>query len=313
MQDLAKRRNFQRLHAPARKARLAGGGRQHELVACPGNPPLRVGEQPRADGRVFRWLLSGGDGETLVESVVAMRGGHEFDRTVLLPAYHVAIVAALGLRRAPSRDFCFLGVGGGCLPLHLAQYHPRCCMVGVDHDERMFELGRRYFGCAPGPRLKLHAVPAEAYLRRRSTPSWDAIVVDLSDASRDGVRGEDGALRSPPPSMCSTAALRRLRRRLRPGGAVVVNGCGEGSGLARLRAAFSSVFASGSGRRSERGGGAGSLAVALETAEGNLVLAAVLPSRGGERGCRPAGPDPNHWREEWLAACRDVGLVVRWL
>jgi hypothetical protein len=259
---------------------------------------LHVFDQMLDDGRRFRWLCSRATpSEPLCsETVVALlrsekarrltRGatsGSSVYRAVLLPEYHRAMVAGLGLATAaPLRSLLVLGVGGGALPLHLATHHPRCRMIGVEADARVLELASQHFGCRPGPKLTLHAQSAEAYLRAsRARPRrFDAVLLDASHGDRDGGH------RAPPPRLATRAALRRLRRRLRVGGALVVNVLGSAAHCAHVRTQLVAASAACDEVRE------------IGTAEGNTVVALVRRARVDDD-------------TTWLAACAALGLRTR--
>ena len=288
---------------------LPGGGVIATLATRAANnllPELLVLEQTRSDGRRYRWLCSRSAALLSVETVVEVTekascptrsGATVFRRDVLLPAYHCAMVAGLGLgSAAPLRSLLFLGVGGGALPLHLAEHYPRCRMTGVEVDEHVLVLARQYFGLASGPRLRLHAGDAVDFLRRRRDASLhDAI---LLDASSRGV--------APPPALAELALLRRLRARLRHGGVLVINVLGTARHVSTVQATLAQAFAAADDRRCR-----------IDTDEGNVVLAAVRGGRASARG-RGAGRDRDTCgartgpRDErvWRSACDALGLRV---
>ena len=323
---------------------LPGGGAICALAEVEGGDrDLLVLEQTLVDGRRFRWLCSrtsaSPSGPLLAETVVPLlpptserstRSGvtaARFGRVLLLPEYHRAMVAALGLATAtPLHSLLFLGVGGGALPMFLAQHHPRCVLTGVECDRRVLRLAREHFGCKPGPRLRLHASSAEDFLRRlpssrdpRRDPRHrrprgglhDAILVDASSHG-----GAPDTHCSPPPGLSTRRALRGLRARLRLGGALIVNVLGSAEHVGHVQQRL--VGASGSHDTLRR----------IATAEGNVVLVAV---RGRRVVARRAGRSPtsvvadSHLQatadgtEEtasgddstWRAACAAVGLRVR--
>jgi hypothetical protein len=99
-------------------ATLPGGGVLRTLDHLDG---LWAIEQRTADGSTFRWLCSlRENGTLLAETVVRCTpqeqqrrtrstNGVSFDRDLLMPQYHTAMVAALGLRRgALCRGDCAL-------------------------------------------------------------------------------------------------------------------------------------------------------------------------------------------------------------
>ena len=318
---------------------LPGGGAVRALAEVEGGDrDLLVLEQTLVDGRRFRWLCSRASASPsqplLAETVVPLlpppsapctRSGAtvaRFERVLLLPEYHRAMVAALGLATAsPLHSLLFLGFGGGALPMFLAQHHPRCLLTGVESDRRVLDLAREHFGCKPGPRLRLHASSAEEYLRRLPSSRdarhrrhggglHDAILVDASSHG-----GAADMHCSPPPGLSTRRALRGLRARLRLGGALIVNVLGSAEHVRNVQARL--VGASGSHDTLRR----------IATAEGNVVLVAVRGRRGVAR--RAAGPpsvadsqdsqataDATEETDSgddstWRAACAAVGLRVR--
>ena len=283
---------------------------------------LTVLEQCTADGDVYRWLCrrqhngsshGGRDGllaETVVRVVavaakdaVCTRSGPRttFDRNILLPQYHVAMVAALGLCELPLRRALFLGVGGGALVMHVRERHPACICECVEPDERALDLGQRYFGLRPGPGVRLHSVGAAEYVRRRRCcgASFDAIFLDASTSSHidDDPNGDDDDMRAPPPSLRHAAVLRELFGALHDGGVLAVNalaarGCERG--VAALRAEVGAVADATVGLSCEE--------------EGNHVLVGCSASRPGAHAGLAALPRAK--RSLWLEACAQLGLGV---
>ena len=213
-----------------------------------------------------------------------------FDRSLLLPEYHVAMVAALGLcTRGLGRMLC-LGVGGGALCMHLREKYPACTLVGVERDERAILLAQRYFGLRVGPRLQLHATCAADYLRRRRRRArrFDAIFLDASAPSADA-----DAMCAPPPSLRRAAVIRQLRDALGEGGVLVVNALGAARGVRALRAQLGAAF---------------DVVHAIGCGEGNVVLVACAAQRS--RVTAGVARLPLARRRAWLRACATLELSV---
>ena len=213
-----------------------------------------------------------------------------FDRSLLLPEYHVAMVAALGLcSRGLGRMLC-LGVGGGALCMHLRERYPACTLVGVERDERAILLAQRYFGLRVGSRLQLHAGCAEAYLRRRRRRArrFDAIFLDASTPTADA----DGMC-APPPPLRRAAVIRQLRDALGEGGVLAVNALGSARGVQALRAQLGAVF---------------DAVHAIGCGEGNVVLVACAAQRS--RVTAGVARLPPARRRAWLRACATLELNV---
>ena len=263
---------------------------------------LLVIDQRCGDGAAYRWLFRRPPGaseiclddllaETLLRvhpaqcaTMATRHGGAQpsFDRSQLLPQYHVAMVAALGLCSSQLSRMLFLGVGGGALCMHLRERHPACTLDCIEPDRLVLGLAKRYFGLRPGPRLRLHTSGAEEYLRRRGSRAhrFEAIFLDAS------VPAPDDGMCAPPPSLRCAAALRLLRDTLGEGGVLAVNALGAEKGVAALRAALGAVFEA---------------VHTIGCDEGNQVLV-----------CCASGVDrlPPGRRRVWLEACAALDLSV---
>ena len=238
---------------------------------------------------------------TAAKDGVCTRSGPrvEFDRSLLLPDYHVAMVAALGLCERPLKRALFLGVGGGALVMHVRERHPACVCECVEPDQRALDLGQRWFGLRPGPGVRLHSVGAAEYVRRRRRcgPCFDAIFLDASSPGLSGgVHGNDDYMSAPPPSLRDAAVLCELVGALHDGGVIAINAlAAQGSGqFAALRADVCAVADATIDLHCEE--------------EGNHVLVGCRASRPGA----PAGlvSLPDTKRLLWLEACEQLGLGV---
>jgi spermidine synthase len=122
-------------------------------------------------------------------------------------AFLVDPQAALG---RPPESVAILGNGGGTTARAYAHYFPDTTVDAVEIDGELLDIGRRWFGLRPGPRLRLHAQDARPFLR--STPGrYDAIFVD--------------AYRQPyiPFYLTTKEFFALVRDRLNPGGVVAIN------------------------------------------------------------------------------------------
>jgi spermidine synthase len=110
--------------------------------------------------------------------------------------------------RAPQSAL-ILGLGAGTLAHLLRRAYPRIEMTGVEHDREVLAAARDQFQL-DAARIEVVEADAFAFLRR-CRRQYDLVLVDLFD-------GEDL-----PEFSASPAFQRRLRRVVRPGGAVVWN------------------------------------------------------------------------------------------
>ncbi len=120
------------------------------------------------------------------------------------------LVLPLAARGAPPGRLAILGNAAGTTARAYAHYFPRTAIDAVEIDGVLTDLGRRWFGLRPGPRLHLVTADARPFLRR-TAHRYDAIFVD--------------AYRQPyiPFYLATREFFALCRERLRPGGVVVVN------------------------------------------------------------------------------------------
>ena len=296
---------------------LPGGGR---LVQRYSASNVVVIDQHCTSGRTFRWLCSkpGSRSEQLTcESVVEIvataqprlstRGARalrwNFAREELLPQYHRAMIAAFGLSLRPAKHCLFLGVGGATLPLYFAQHYPRCINTLVESEAAVVDIAVRFFGCIRGPRCRLHRSTAAAFLRRFPRGRYDAIFVDVTSYD-----DPPGSVSAPSPSLRSRAALHDLRKRLRPGGVLILNVLGSDMHVRDVGAAMVRAFA-GQGQAQD-------VVRLLRTTEGNAVLVGVV---GGASRAGASSESMYHHSEHetegaepvgWLQACASLDLGV---
>jgi spermidine synthase len=147
-------------------------------------------------------------------------------------AFLVDPVAAHG---RPPASVAILGTGGGTTARAYQHYFPGTLVDAVEIDGELLDIGQRWFGLRPGPRLRLHAQDARPFLRS-ATQRYDAIFVD--------------AYRQPyiPFYLTTEEFFALVRDRLTPGGVVAINiGHPEGSDrlekvlTATVRTAFHNV------------------------------------------------------------------------
>jgi spermidine synthase len=128
-----------------------------------------------------------------------------------------------------------LGTAAGTTARAYQHYFPQTTVDAVEIDGELLDIGRRWFGLRPGPRLRLHTQDARPFLRS-TDERYDAIFVD--------------AYRQPyiPFYLTTKEFFALVRDRLNPGGVVAINiGHPEGSNqleqvlTATVRTAFTHV------------------------------------------------------------------------
>ena len=184
------------------------------------------------------------------------------------------------------------------LPKFLARHHASCTMTCVEANAAVVSLAARFFGCARGPRLRMHCSTADAFLRRHPRGRYDAIFLDVS--ARGG--GAPESCLAPPPSLATHEACSALRMRLRPGGALIVNVLGSAAHERRVCAALASAF-----------DGRAELMRLLRTAEGNAVLVGVRNGQVHEHDGSTAGDQGAGGVEMEAPSCVDLEPPEGWL
>ena len=134
----------------------------------------------------------------------------------------------LAIGRLP-RSVAILGDAAGTTARAFGHYMPQTGVDAVELDGRLTEIGRRYFDLS-GPRLRTITADARPYVETTGR-RYDVILVD--------------AYRQPyiPFYLATHEFFSRVRDRLNPGGAVVVN-VGHPSGSHALERALTATMAS---------------------------------------------------------------------
>lgn len=116
------------------------------------------------------------------------------------------------------KSIAVLGVAGGTVFSLLASLFPKASIVGVDIDEVIVELGKKYFGIAAIPRLTIHIGDAMKFIKdqREKKKTYDLIICDL-------YVGNDN-----PAFLSDAEFLKSLKESLNPKGAILVNMLKEG-------------------------------------------------------------------------------------
>ncbi len=118
----------------------------------------------------------------------------------------------LQVKKLPAvQDVLVLGVAGGTVIHMLHHFFPNASMHGVDIDATMIRLGKTYFGLDTIKNLTFSVADAEVYVQKQKPASYTLIVLDLYIA------------RHIPSFIADMKFLARVKRLLRPGGALLIN------------------------------------------------------------------------------------------
>lgn len=104
-----------------------------------------------------------------------------------------------------------LGVAGGTIIHTLHNMYPQAQITGVDIDDVMIGLGKKYFGLNTISNLILIKADAKVYIQRRQKDTFDCIVIDLFIG------------REIPQFVKSIDFLHRVKKLLSPSGFVFIN------------------------------------------------------------------------------------------
>jgi len=111
------------------------------------------------------------------------------------------------------RSILVLGVGGGTVIHLLHALYPDAVITGVDMDEKMVSIGKKYFGLSKVSGLTLTVADAKEFLLMAvaKKKQWDMVVVDLFiGAAIPAFVGEERFIRD-------------LKRIMAPKGMVLIN------------------------------------------------------------------------------------------
>lgn len=116
---------------------------------------------------------------------------------------------AFGLPQRPFR-ILVLGVGGGTVIWLLRSYYPEADIVGVDIDQTMIDIGKRYFGLDTVEKLTFICDDAEMFVAKERS-KFDLVIVDLFIGTQV------------PKLVRKESFLKTLKRILTKNGVVIIN------------------------------------------------------------------------------------------
>ena len=127
--------------------------------------------------------------------------------------YARAMVAVAMLWQPEPQRILVIGIGGGSIPMALADLLPAARIDAVDIDAAVIDVARRYFGFKPDERLRAYAEDGRAFVRRarQAGRRYDAILLDAFDDS--GI----------PPGLFDRTFLADAKGLLAPGGVFMAN------------------------------------------------------------------------------------------
>ncbi len=88
------------------------------------------------------------------------------------------IFSELNLNWMEINDVLILGFGTGCIAELTGKYKPGCKIEGVEIDEKVIELGEKYFGTRSLKNVTIHCTHAGSYFGN-SGKKFDLIIIDV--------------------------------------------------------------------------------------------------------------------------------------
>jgi spermidine synthase len=112
------------------------------------------------------------------QSCIILKDPHRF----ALNYAKMMMAGALFVGPAPQRVL-IVGLGGGTLPMALAEVLPNAQIDVVEIDPAVTRVAKRYFGFKDGPRMVVHEVDGRVYVKRaiREGKKYDVILLDAFD------------------------------------------------------------------------------------------------------------------------------------
>ena len=152
-----------------------------------------------------------------------------YPNRVLTGGYWDQFLLAPTLHGPGFRSLAMIGYAGGTVGREYGTFWPSVNVLGIELDPKVTEIGRRYFGLASNPRVRVATADGRPYLTTHSA-RYDGIFLD--------------AFRQPYiPFYLTTQEFWRLAQdRLNPGGMVMAN-VGTVPGSERLPTALAGTMA----------------------------------------------------------------------
>ncbi len=134
----------------------------------------------------------------------------DLDRPLELAAPYTRLMMLGVVYAEPYSRMVQIGVGAGNMTGYAIRTFPSAVVHAIDIDRHAVELGARYFGLAPHPRLHLHIEDGRSWLAA-SKAQFDVVMLDAYDDQ------------SIPAALMDAGFFAIVAARLAPGGVVMQN------------------------------------------------------------------------------------------
>ncbi len=147
--------------------------------------------------------------------------------------YTRMMMSALLVQPQPERVL-IIGLGGGTLPMALADLLPRARIDTVEIDPAVTRVATRYFGFQPSERVRVHEADGRAYVEQavRDGQRYDLVMLDAFDYHYI------------PKHLTTREFLLQAKALLAPGGVLAANTFSSSDFYDRESATYADVFGS---------------------------------------------------------------------
>ncbi|MDR2214885.1 MAG: fused MFS/spermidine synthase [Nevskiaceae bacterium] len=112
------------------------------------------------------------------QSCIILKDPHRFALN-----YARMMMAGALFTGAPPKRILIVGLGGGTLPMALAEVLPDAQIDVVEIDPAVARVAKKYFGFKEGPKMTVHEVDGRVYVKRagREGKKYDLVMLDAFD------------------------------------------------------------------------------------------------------------------------------------
>ncbi len=97
---------------------------------------------------------------------------------------HARAMMSFLLFQDEPQSILLFGLGGGSMIHFLCHWFPSINVTAVDINEKMVEVGGKYFSLSTTPQIKIEVADASTYLKKKKQKQIDVILVDVHDGDR---------------------------------------------------------------------------------------------------------------------------------
>jgi spermidine synthase len=163
------------------------------------------------------------------QSCIVLKDPHRFALN-----YAQMMMAGALFTGAPPKRVLIVGLGGGTLPMALAEVLPEAQIDVAELDPAVTRVAKQYFGFKDGPRMTVHEMDGRVYVKRagREGKKYDLILLDAFDHEYI------------PEHLLTKEFLTEVKALLTPEGVLVANTFSSSALYAHESTTYASVYGS---------------------------------------------------------------------